>query len=305
MSWVPAVGCGLIFAWLVATGWWWGSLTKAQGLLAGAAICSPPVVLAMERGNCDQIVFLLAILALTALHRGFRIAAWAMIFFAFALKLFPAAGFVVFLRLGWRKASAWLAITAVLMTGYLFYKHDEMRTVLYNTPGDFLMSYGATHWTKLADHWVPALTGERYAFHHLEGQSSLWAALLFLGALWKGHSRRDRETEAGPDRYLDGFRLGACIYALTFIAGTNYFYRLVFLLLCLPWLWKSDSAGTRIGKMRWLGLTLIFSVLWINPYWWPPLALGSEASAWGLLCVTGWLLGATLPKWERRPNPHP
>jgi hypothetical protein len=104
---------------------------------------------------------------------------------------------------------------------------------------------------------------------------------------------------------LDGFRLGACIYALTFIAGTNYFYRLVFLLLCLPWLWKSDSAGTRIGKMRWLGLTLIFSVLWINPYWWPPLALGSEASAWGLLCVTGWLLGATLPKWERRPNPHP
>jgi hypothetical protein len=295
-GWVPAMGFGLIIVWLAGTAAWCGRFTTKQGLLGGALVCSPPMVLAMERGNCDLIVFLLALLALAALHRGLRLSAWATVFLAFVLKLYPVAGFVIFLRQGWRTAWAWAVLSGAAVGCYIVLQRREISTVLHHTPADALMSFGATHWTKVANQSVLELTGKHYAFHHLDLHSMLWAALIFGASLWAGYKRRDgRDDGSGSDRFLDSFRFGACTYALTFIAGTSYVYRLVFLLLCVPWLWRKESPAGHNRRMRGLALTLIFGLLWINPYWWSPLALGSELSAWALLGVSGWLLGSTLP----------
>jgi hypothetical protein len=298
MSWVPAVGAVLILALLGGTVWWLGRLSTSQGLLAGAALCSPPLVLAMERGNCDLVIYLIALLALAALHRGWRAGAWLAVFLAFALKLFPAAGFVIFLREGWRRGWPWIVAGVAATAGYVALQQHEIRTVLHHTPVDLLMSYGSTHWTKVAEHWAATSSGKRYAFHHLEAHSMLWAALLFLGALRAGWAKRSAADTGGAVRHLDAFRLGACLYALTFIAGSSYAYRLVFLLLCLPWLWQKTGANDGFARMRLAALALLFGVLWINSYWLFPLSLGSELCSWALLGVLGWLLGASTPAWS-------
>lgn len=299
MSWVPVVGAGLIVALLGCTLWWLGRLSPSQGLLAGAALCSPPLVLAMERGNCDLIIFLLALLALAALQRDWRAGAWLAVFFAFTLKLYPAAGLVVFLREGWRRGWPWIAAGVAATAVYAVLQQHEIRTVLHHTPVDLMMSYGSTHWTKVAEHWAATSIGKRYAFHHLEAHSMIWAALLFLGALRAGWTKRASGSAAAADRHLDAFRLGACLYALTFIAGSSYAYRLVFLLLCLPWLWQKAAAQNSLARMRLAALALLFGVLWINSYWWFPLSVASELCSWALLGALGWLLGATTPAWSR------
>lgn len=300
MSWVPVVGIGLILTFLGCTLWWLGPLTRSQGILAAAALCSPPLVLAMERGNCDLIIFLLLLLALAALHRGWRAGALLTVFLAFALKLYPAAGYVVFLREGWRRGWMWLAGGIIATTGYAAVRLHEIQLVLKNTPGDLLMSYGSVHWTKVATHWNETGGGRRYAFQHLETLSVLCAGLLFLGALRAGWSKRQHREPCAPDRHLDAFRMGSCLYAITFIAGSSYAYRLVFLLLCMPWLWSNQTINRGTKRVRVVALALIFGIFWINPYWWFPLSLFAEFCGWALLIATGWLLGATLPQWTSR-----
>ncbi|MEY4489942.1 MAG: hypothetical protein RIQ79_2450 [Verrucomicrobiota bacterium] len=294
VNWIPAVGGALIIAWLTGIGWWWGRLTVKQGLLAGLAVCSPPLVLAMERGNCDLIIFLLILLALAMLQQGWSLASWLVIFFTFMLKLYPVAGFVVLLRLSWRRSGLCLAATLLTVTGYIGWKKSEILTVLHHTPTDIMMTYGATHWAKVAGRLATEFTGKRYPFQYLEAQSMLWAALVFILSMWLGWSRRKMEKRFVADRYLDGFRIGACIYALTFIVGSNYVYRQMFLLLCLPWLWRKTADSHASKLIYQITLALIFAVLWINPFWWFPLSVLSELSSWSLLGTLGWLLGAGL-----------
>jgi Glycosyltransferase family 87 len=302
-SCVPAVGFGLILAFLLGIGCWWGRLSPRQGLLAGAALCSPPLVLAMERGNSDLIVLLLLIASLAAFHREARVGAWLGVFLAFVLKLYPVAMIVIFLRLGWRRAALCLAFTGVVVASYLVWRQDEIRTVLHHTPADVLMSYGSTHWPKLAEHWALAATGHHYSFRQFETHSMLWAGALFLGSVWGGWSRRKTAPHLAEGYALDGFRAGASIYALTFIAGSSYVYREVFLVLCLPWLWQSAPAVPAHETARKLTLGLLFAALWLNQYWWIPLMAASDLASWGLLAALGRLLGATLPPGKNAATP--
>jgi len=273
-------------------------MTALQAVLAGLAVCSPPLVLGFERGNCDLIILLLIIGALLALRRGRLTGAFTGLFFAFALKLYPLAGFVCFLRLGWRRALPWLAGALVLGGVYIFWRWKEILEVTHNTPSDALMAFGSTHVLLVLKDLALTWTGKVYPFQELNRHLIAWAAVLFMGAIWTANSKRRPELSTRDEPYpeLDGFRVGACIYALTFIAGTSYVYRQMFLLLCLPWLWSQGNVLHASLRLRKATLVLILLVLWLNPYWWSPLTIGSELSSWALLAVLGWHLGATMPQ---------
>src|SRR4029079_696030 len=69
------------------------------GVLYGVALCSPAVMLGIERGNVDLTLFALVVGAVLLAQRSVRgvIASCALLLLAALLKLFPvfAAGFLL------------------------------------------------------------------------------------------------------------------------------------------------------------------------------------------------------------------
>ncbi len=292
---VPALGLGLGAAWLIVLGFGWGRLSPLQGLLAGAAACSPPAMLALERGNSDLIIFLLIAAALAGLARGWRAAGWFGHFLASLLKLFPAVGFAVLAQGGWRRAQGWLWAAAGGLGAWAFLNLDEIRAIAHNTPtGGPAISYGSAVVFTIADLLHQEHTGAwaGYSAHAWLGGA---AAALLAGAMgWSGFRRRSPAAAPIFDRALAGFQAGALIYVATFILGSNFAYRQIFLLLGLPWLLRREGAFP-LPRIRAAAAAGLFLLLWANPQWWLPLIALREIASWGLVALLACLLGASLP----------
>ncbi|MEY4488504.1 MAG: hypothetical protein RIQ79_1012, partial [Verrucomicrobiota bacterium] len=304
---VPLIGTALILAWLGGLGAWCGVLTWRQGLAGGLLACSPPVILGLERGNTDFVIFLLMLLALCALGRGKANWAWLTILGAFVLKLYPVVALFSFVRLGWSRAMPRLALGLAACALYFITFREELSLAIGNTPKAVLSSYGSTIWIQVIAYLANKSSDKIYTATPLLLHVKLWAACLVLVAFTLGWRKTNTAETPPPDRHLDGFWLGAIIFAATFIVGASYDYRLIFLLLCVPWLWKRDPSGSRDTlRVKTIASVMLFGCLWLNPHWWFPLIHLREFCTWSLLISLGWLLGNTCPclpqHWKRYTN---
>ena len=107
----------------------------------------------------------------------------------------------------------------------------------------------------LADTWLPAATG---------------AVVLACALAAAVHAFRRRRYFCSVHESIAGtaFLFGAGIYCGTYFLGTNFIYRLMFLLLCLPQLqdWQIESSkrgeATSTAELGLFGTVL--GVLWLN-----------------------------------------
>jgi hypothetical protein len=64
---------------------------------------------------------------------------------------------------------------------------------------------------------------------------------------------RDAQDAAADQLHIDAFRMGASIYIGTYLLGSNFDYRLMFLLFTIPqltqWLSNSDSRLRRVARI--------------------------------------------------------
>ncbi len=283
--------CLLAGLWLVVP-----PLTKAESAMMMLAVFSPAVLLGVERGNSDLAVFFL-LAASVAVPQ----ATWAAGFvtFAFMLKLFPLAGLVALL--GRPREQALRAGGVVLAFALLYVCYNLGDLILINaaTPRGAWIAYG---WQ------VPALRGV-----DAEGRADplallaagavatvIMAASVWAGMVWS----RGRITAGG--RRLDAFRMGAACFAGSFLLGSSFQYRLIFLLPALPQLLEwARLAGPARGVAR-LGVTSAMLSLWalglggVLQAW--PSALTSgfwveQAANWILFGISWFFLAGTLPDW--------
>ena len=296
----PTVGVILIVGLLV--GLW--AITADIGL--GAAFyCtllffSPATMLIVERCNHDMVLFFLLALALIAAQRS-AVLAMVIVYVAFMLKLFPLAGLVLLLRESRRRA-LWLA--GLMLVGaviYIFATFHEMTVIWSVTEKGADVSYGYN-----------------VLWHYLRLQGSAWetpvrmiAYLLVglsMGATWWFHLDPVIGSEDQPTRQLDSYRLGAGVYAGTFLLGNSWDYRLVFFFFAVPqlfiWLRKNHAR-------RWIALVqlIAFAVAsWamLLTFWISHsettfiVARGlEELGKWTLFASSLWLLAETLPHWAR------
>jgi hypothetical protein len=105
----------------------------------------------------------------------------------------------------------------------------------------------------LAETWVPAATG----------------AIIFVCALAAAvHAFRQRRDFCAVHGSIAGtaFLFGAGIYCGTYFLGTNFIYRLMFLLLCVPqlqdWQIERSEGGKATAELGLFGTVL--GVLWLN-----------------------------------------
>jgi hypothetical protein len=297
------IGVGLVGAFLVSMLIWPGEMTVGTAFVLLAGLLSPPVMMAMERGNIELVVFFLSALAIWMARRS--VLAAGCVVTAMVLKLFPLAGILMLVRAGRRRFlrlfGAALALTAV----YVVYSYRDLQAIDNGTPRSSIFSYGVHVAAYMASerkiafitgHWNATLNALR-----------LFAGLLLVAGFFVDRLRPATNADDVETPALDAFRLGAAIYLGTFFLGNNWDYRMVFLLFILPqlWLW---SVG-RSGVIRWPA-QFTFAMAGVSLWSWlieprfARLPHGAEiwvwldeVANWLLFAGLGHLLISTLPGW--------
>ena len=243
-----------------------------QGVMSLGAILSPSVMMGVERGNLDLLI--LALVGLAALiYDDRRVAragaAIALLGFSTALKLFPMFCVALAARFS-RRTFVFACGLAALSLIYLDFTMQYVFLIRRNVPTTFILSYGhksiflgLDHIRSeaglspigLADTWVPACTAAVVLIC-----AATVAVISFL--------KRREFCSVGISAAGTAFLFGAGIYCGTYLLGTNFVYRLMFLLLCVPqlldWQIQSDDGGKPAVTTE-LGLFgTVLGVLWLN-----------------------------------------
>jgi len=280
-----AIGVLFFLAALAVT----GPLTVVEGAVYGAALLAPATLLGVERGNVDLLMFALVAAAVLLVRRSPWAAAVALAA-AGVLKLFPAAAVTIFAR-SRRRYAAGAAAVAVLLA-YAVATLSDIRTLRSVIPREVVNSYGAgvvvqaLHEAGVS--WAQSPAEVRWLRVGILVLGLLLAALLLRGA---------RPGPAPDERRLDAFWAGASIYAASYFFGSNFDYRLAFLVLCVPALcaWARPGASPLPGARVALGALVL--TLWLSSEQ-PPLPFGLQTWYAGLSFppeeVLNWLLFAWL-----------
>lgn len=204
-------------------------LRKYPSLWMLIAIFSGSSLLAVERGNNDLMVFsLLYFASLTpALLSG------AIILLASTLKIYPIFSIVSL------HANKKMLLTIAALAGiYFLTQIPELHKIRSGTPVSASLSYGAPS-------IVEAINSQ------LKISISPWTLSLcmVLFAITLGASNRIKayincENSSGGEFKL--FMIGASIYLGTFIISSNWDYRLIFLIFCIPFIEKLINRRIKI-----------------------------------------------------------
>ncbi len=267
--WLSAllIGAAAIVMALLIRGRSW-----SLGVIALAAIISPSVMMGVERGNLDLMI--LTLVGSAALiyqeRRAVRACgAVALLVLGVVLKLIPI--FCVSAAARFTKQTFLFACaTAAMSFIYLGLILKYIFLIRRNVPTTFILSYGyesiflgIDHIRSeaelspigLSDTCLPALTA---------------ALVLICAAIVAVSNFRSRCDFCPVDESTAGtaFLFGAGIYCGTYLLGTNYIYRLMFLLLCIPqlldWQTQKYQGDNRIGIAELSLFVSVMGALWLN-----------------------------------------
>jgi hypothetical protein len=223
-----------------------GRLGLTDTIIYGAALASPAVLLAVERGNTDLAVFALCVAGLAAIQRlgsaGTALGV-ALILVATMLKLYPVFALVVLVPRT-RLVVVALAVAAI----YALLTLPDLALISQGTPRPYLYAYGT----------VPVAVAAKIGLRTV-GLVIVAAALLTSSL---GIVRRTAEA-AVPSLALDAFLVGGAMFLGTFLIGNNYMYRLLLTLMTMPQLlqWMRNP-GTRLVATPIL--LVVLALLWLS-----------------------------------------
>lgn len=203
-------------------------------------------LLVVERGNNDVVVF--ALLYFAASSRA-ALSALAVVF-STMLKIYPVFSIAAFLR-GRRRFLYMLALTPWV----LLYLWPEVSAIRSGTPGSWMMSYGSQSVLYLAE-----ALGETFQ----AGALSVGLVLTALAGLSVKPIRDSLSFREGTHLEERFFLIGSCIYLGTFLLASNWDYRMIFLLFCIPLLIKASSRSLRLGATT--VLLLAANQFWVEEF---------------------------------------
>ena len=212
---------------------------------------TPATLLAVERGKIE-FVLLALVCGVTAARRSWMRV--VLLSAATLLKLFPvfALGALTLTRRGARRYGI---IALAVIGAWAYHARTDLRLIQSSIPVDSRTAYGLS---SLAFGISHALGGRHQASWALAVFSSAAAA---VSGWWLARVTcpTDGSTEPVSERRAVGLILAASIYIGTFLAASNYDYRLIFLLTALPFLNASRNASA--AAVSWtatVGTALIF-----------------------------------------------
>jgi hypothetical protein len=244
-----------------------------HGAIAVGAMISPSVMMGVERGNLDLLILALvgsAALMYEERSVGRKCGAITLLSLGVALKLFPM--FCVSLTARFSKQTFIFACAmAALSLIYLDLTMKYIFLIRQNVPTTFILSYGYKSIFLGVDHIRSEAGLSPIGLAETWAPASTAILVLFCAAAVAANSFREQHGYCSVDKSAAGnaFLFGAGIYCGTYLLGTNFIYRLMFLLLCVPqfldWQIIRRSEGGNAALITELGLFVtVLGVLWLN-----------------------------------------
>jgi len=221
------------------------------------AMLSPPVLMAIEYGNNEMVIFALAVLAATLLSRGAtaRSAAYVMILLAGLLKYFPFAAMAAALRERRPVTLVWAVVGVVVLAGYIAIAGEQfalsLRNIFTMSPVSYVFgvkSIGVA--ARMLGAPVEVALAARMFF-----------SMLALFGGW--HLSRDpalrKAIEALPQVHRNFLLVGCLMTLSAWLLAQNVDYRQIYLLMVLPGLlcMRPMLSGFRLRYLPWLVLALM------------------------------------------------
>lgn len=237
----------------------------ADGLVSSLALLSPPVAMAVERGNIDLYVIILVGLAALVFseRRPLRcLVSGLLLSLAVVLKLYPVFCIVVAARAN-RRTLIFSGAIALISALYFVAISDYLPLIRQNTLVTYVVSYGYKVLFVGLDHLRSQ--GGRDPIRLADTSAPLAALVVVFGiaalVAMKRSVRGEVPLLVGKTTAGNAFLFGAGIYVGTFTLGSNFMYRLAFLLLCLPQLqdWTSHSRNPACARAL---IVAILCALW-------------------------------------------
>ena len=259
---------------------------------------SPPVLLGIERGNGDTLIFSLLVFGLAA-SRALRgplqpLARTALIAVLTMLKVYPIAAVTTLVRNRAGLVVAIVAAVAALTCLWLSLQPGDMARIVGNTPQSKYNAFGALPLVQtIADATSRSTTLSvrmiATALAVLVAAAASLVGLLSPGIVYRLLPR----LEVG--RMVDDVAL-AClgIHLLAFLPGSSWDYRLIFLIGTVP---PMLAAYDRERRAALLAVPiLIGAFVWTGPLS-PYIHAGEELLDWMILpIVAGWLAATIGPR---------
>jgi hypothetical protein len=296
-DWTNALGILNAVAVLGAIVFLIGRLTRAwEALLYLVLLVSPPLVLLLERGNMDGLMFAMVCVgvgAWAARRMAVRILGLGLVLVAAMLKVYPVVVAWVLARRGGRRAWTALAAAGMVFAVYLAATARELGMIAGATQQGTFPAYGLNVLVVALRHPGVHEGAPLLALEHNRGDLALRVALaallLAVAAVlaWVMASSEPREPgahDASPR--VDFLLAGSSIYVASFLVFMNWDYRLTFLMMAMPQLlaWSRGAAPARewIARASVAALLIAFVSSRFSPD--APLLYGLGQASKAILC---------------------
>lgn len=218
--------------------------------------CSFSTILAIERGNNDLLVFVLIYVSIFLKKKWTKTAVFIL---ATILKIYP-----IFALFSARSNRKQLITICGILSVYFLLIFDQLNVISKGNTAGGSLSYGVRTFVEFL----------KFVFNHpisLARKNLLWMGLILAIAIFivslfllKGSLIIPSHVLTSIDtRRTDLFLSGTGIYCGTFVFASNWDYRLVFLILCLPFLTKIPNAFLSIVLPFFFLIAMNIIPLWI------------------------------------------
>ncbi len=217
--------------------------SKSGAIVLLLVALSPASITGLERANHDLILFILLTLGIWSNHLSIL---GGTILLGAAIKLFPIFAIPSLISFKRKEMLIGIGVVSILFLIFIAINNSELSFYFGNTQkgtGDH--SYGVAtlpglNGVGLSHLWMPALVILIPTFYHI--------IITKTGILLSD----DR-------RVASAFIAGCSIYIATFLLGSNWLYRLIFLHLTIPQLneWWSNKNTRKRGIIFTIGIILV------------------------------------------------
>ncbi len=294
--------------------------SPVSGALIMLALLSPPILFGIERGNVDLLVFALLVLGIAATNAApprARTALRASLIIALTvLKIYPVVAASIFLRNG-RGWFLSIMVSTTAAGAFVWAAYGRIGAILVNTPVNYWLSFGAAPlFIHLREAWLipgpvitpaePALPGDipgSGLIRRIASATALgWAFALVVGRFYFFGSRQvvERLLPTLKQGETAGDTAVAClsVFIFCFLLGSNFNYRLIFLLGAMPVMLRHFESRPAVRTL--LAPTAVVTLFWLSPLYWSYL---NELVDW--LVFSGavtWLAANLLLRRRRLPE---
>lgn len=294
-----------------------GRLNYQEAIVYALILCSPPVMLLVERGNVDIVIYSWLGVALMIIKNSraliFRLCAYLLIFFWGVIKLFPIFGLAVIFK---EKRNLFLFLAAIFTTAFITYflaSIGEMKTISSFHDGlriwysfGYKVLFGAVKYilsrlTSGETDIKEKLKYMMYIIMILYTMSILTRVLLSKFKIFKewlssDFVSTDSDKSLDKSRYIDYFRLAAAIHLGNFLViGMLYDYKLTFLIFALPQILDWIKQENQLSLPSSMALVAMVATFYASPFLYPWLV--DEMINWLLAANLLYISLLSMPEW--------